>query len=129
MNVDFSKKFEFLCPICHKPINESSINFIYTNKAPNISYNCKYNSAHNNNMDLLNYFETIYPLQNLYKEPVICNKHNKPFTSYCTICGKDLCPDCVYSDEEKSHRDSIIDYYKNEYTYNYSKEISKFIED
>ncbi len=126
LNVDFTKKFVFLCPICNTPIDESSIHFKHLDRSVNITYKCKYNSEHNGNMDLLNYFELIFPIQNNYEEKFICDKHNEYFVSYCPICQENLCSQCVYSKEEEEHKSSFIEYYQKEYNYDYMNEMETF---
>ena len=126
LNVDFTKKFVFLCPICNTPIDESSIHFKHLDRSVNITYKCKNNSEHNGNMDLLNYFELIFPIQSNYEEKFICDKHNENFVSYCPICQENLCSQCVYSNEEEEHKSNFIEYYQNEYNYDYMNEMETF---
>ena len=77
-------------------------------------------------MDLLNYLELIFPIQSNYEEKFICDKHNEYFVSYCPICQENLCSQCVYSKEEEEHKSSFIEYYQNEYNYDYMNEMETF---
>ena len=114
LNVDFT------------PIDESSIHFKHLDRSVNITYKCKNNSEHNGNMDLLNYFELIFPIQNNYEEKFICDKHNEYFVSYCPICQENLCSQCAYSKEEEEHKSNFIEYYQKEYNYDYLNEMETF---
>ena len=76
-------------------------------------------------MDLLKYFELIFPIQNEYEEKFICDKHNENFITYCPICQENLCPKCVYSLDEE-HKSSLIDYYQHKYKYEYTNEMETF---